>query len=279
MAFPRIAAFARLAKGGDEPERTIAGQKTLLNRAMHDIEYDEVNDEILIANPFAQAILTYRGGADGEEAPIRVLQGPSTQMAHPDYSAHLDKVNNELYVTEKEYILVFPRTANGDVAPIRVIRGPDTRLINTRGMVIDPIRNLLIASTRDGLMIFPRTANGNVKPIRTIEGPKTGMNGPFHNLRIIPEKGLIIGILRNVRRGGEQQQAEGENVRRRGRGRPGGGIAVWNVTDEGNVPPIWVLSDPGANIGGMRLALNPNHKEVIVGGGLNVKTYSFPEIF
>ena len=243
---------------------------------MHDIEYDEVNDEILIANPFAQAILTYRGGADGEEPPIRVLQGPSTQMAHPDYSVHVDKVHNELYVTEKEYILVFPRTANGDVAPIRVIRGPNTRLIDTRGLVVDPIRNLIVASTQDGLVIFNRTDRGNVKPRGVIEGPKTLIKRSFHNLRILPEKGLILGILRDFGREEGQQQAD-ENVRRRQR--PGGGIAVWSITDEGDVPPIWVLSSPGANIGGMRLALSPNWKEVIVGGGLTVKTYSFPEIF
>ncbi len=275
MAFPRIAAFARLAKGGDGAERVIAGQKTLLNRAMRDIEYDEVNDEILIANPFAQAILTYRGGADGEEAPIRVLQGPSTQMAHPDYSVHVDKVNNELYVTEKEYILVFPRTANGDVAPIRVIRGPDTRLINTRGLVVDPIRNLLVAATDEGLMIFNRTANGNAKPLRTIVGPKSGIDRTFPNLRIYPEKGYIVGIMRRYGRA-EGQQAD-MNISRRQR--PGGAIAVWSVNDNGDVPPIWMLSNPGANIGGSRLALNPKWKEVIVGGGNNIKIYSFPEMF
>ncbi|MCZ6753263.1 MAG: hypothetical protein O7E51_15725 [Acidobacteria bacterium] len=278
MAFPRIAAFARLAKGGDGAERVIAGQKTLLNRSMHDIEYDGVNDEILIANPYAQAILTYRGGADGEEAPIRVLQGPSTQMAHPDYAVHVDKVNNELYVTEKEYILVFPRTANGDVAPIRVIRGPDTRLINTRGLVVDPIRNLLIASTAEGVMIFPRTANGNAKPIRTIVGPKSGVGMPFANLRILPEKGLIVGMVR--RSFGEPGEAPPEALTQRNRReRPGGAIAVWSVNDNGDIPPIWVLSNPGANIGGIRLALNPKWKEVIVGGGNNMKIYSFPEIF
>ncbi|MCZ6491412.1 MAG: hypothetical protein O7A06_12885, partial [Acidobacteria bacterium] len=102
-------------------------------------------------------------------------------------------------------------------------------------------------------------------------------NGPFHNLRIVQEKGFVIGILRNVRREGEQQQTGDENVRRRLR--PGGGIAVWSVTDEGNVPPIWVLRYPGDSIGGMRLALNPKWKEVIVGGGLTVRSYSFPEIF
>ena len=265
-----------MANGGDAPEREIAGQKTLLNRAMHDIEYDEVNDEILIANPFAQAILTYRGGADGEEAPIRVLQGPSTQLAFPDYGVHVDSVHNELFVVEKEYILVFPRTANGDVAPIRVIRGPDTGLVNTRGLAVDPIRNLLVVATQGGLKIFNRTDNGNVKPQAVIAGPKTGINESLRSLRILPEKGWVIGILRDARGEGVQQQVD-ENVPRRLR--PEGGIAVWSVKDNGDVPPIWLLTNPEANIGGLRVALNPKWNEVIVGGGLNVKTYSFPEIF
>ena len=32
---------------------------------MHDIRYNEVNDEIIVSNPFANAILVFRGGAPG----------------------------------------------------------------------------------------------------------------------------------------------------------------------------------------------------------------------
>ena len=52
-----------------------AGQATKLSRTMHDIRYDAVHDEMLVTNPFAQAILVFRGGANGEEAPIRVIPG------------------------------------------------------------------------------------------------------------------------------------------------------------------------------------------------------------
>jgi len=242
----------------------------MINRAMHDIWYDEVNDEILIANPFAQAILTFRGGVDGEEPPIRVLQGPSTQMAHPDYAVVVDPVHNELFVVEKEYILVFPRTAHGDVAPLRVIRGPDTRLRNTRGLVVDPTRNLLVASTAGGLMVFNRTDNGNVKPRAAIAGPKTGIKSYFSNLRLYQPKGWITGVLRGVGEG-EEEPEQGE--------RPGGAIVVWNINDNGDVPPMWRLSNPEGNIGGTRIALNPKWKEVITGGGVTVRTYSFPELF
>ena len=59
MAHPQIVIFARMAGENTQPARVIAGQRTLLARTMHDIRYDAVNDEILVANPFAQAIMTF----------------------------------------------------------------------------------------------------------------------------------------------------------------------------------------------------------------------------
>ncbi|MBI4464836.1 MAG: hypothetical protein HY647_09055 [Acidobacteria bacterium] len=244
----------------------------MINRAMHDIWYEEANDEIFIANPFAQAILVFRGGVDGEEPPIRILQGPRTQLTFPDYGVVVDPVHNELFVVEKEYILVFPRTANGDVAPLRVIRGADTRLRDTRGLAVDTTRNLLVAGVQDGLAIFNRTDNGNVKPRAVIGGPQTGIRSTIQNLRIYEPKGWIVGILSGFGRSEEEESGGG-------RSRSGGAIAVWSVNDNGDVPPLWLLSDPAGSIGGMRVALNPKHKEVIVGGGVVVKTYAFPEIF
>ena len=67
MSHPQIAAFARLAGENTPPTRVLEGQKTLLSRTMHGFAYDEVNDEIVVNSPLAQAILTFRGGASGEE--------------------------------------------------------------------------------------------------------------------------------------------------------------------------------------------------------------------
>ena len=47
---------------------------------MHAIHYNADRDEIVVPNQFAQAILTFRGSARGEEPPIRVIQGSRTQM-------------------------------------------------------------------------------------------------------------------------------------------------------------------------------------------------------
>jgi len=278
VAFPQIAAFARLANGNRAPTRRIAGQETRISRAAHDIVYDPDNDEILVANPFAQAILVFRGGANGDEPPVRILQGPKTGMMHPDYGIAVDAAHNELWVSEKEQLSVFSRTANGDVAPLRMIKGPDTRLIDARGFVVDPLHNLIVVGAKDGLLIFNRTDTGNVKPRAIIGGPKTGIRGTIQNLRIHPPKGLIVAVV-----GGRGEEDEEEAAGKSGEGRrsgPGRQIAVWSINDNGDIPPLYLLRKPQGPIPGQRIALNPKEKELFIGSGTRgIEVYSFPEIF
>ena len=84
MAHPQIAVFARLADKNAQPVRKIEGQKTLMGRTMHGFSYDEIHDEITVTQEFGQAILTFPGGANGETAPIRVIQGSKTGLVQPD---------------------------------------------------------------------------------------------------------------------------------------------------------------------------------------------------
>ncbi len=76
MTHPQIAAFARVAKENEPPVRTLEGHKTLISRTMHGFSYDPIHDEIVVNSPLSQAILTFRGDANGEQPPIRVIQGP-----------------------------------------------------------------------------------------------------------------------------------------------------------------------------------------------------------
>ena len=69
MNHPQIAVFARLAKENTPPIRAIEGQKTKISRTMHGFGYDAIHDEIVVTSPLTQAILTFRGAADGEEPP------------------------------------------------------------------------------------------------------------------------------------------------------------------------------------------------------------------
>lgn len=260
---------------------------------MHDIRYDAIHDEILIMNPYAQAILVFRGGAQGEEPPIRIIQGPHTQLVGtplggPVDRLEVDPVHNEIFVPAGEAILVFPRDGNGDVAPIRAIRGPDTQLHVTMSAGVDPVHNLLvvadaydtyervgpgtgsvrlIAQKEDSsLVIFNRTDNGNVKPKAVIKGPKTLIKR-ITQMQVYPPKGWII-----VTQPGRITEQD-----------PFGAfVGVWSINDNGDVPARWIIKGPKSNLKKPRgIALNPKNKEIIVSDNtLNqVLTFYFPEMF
>jgi hypothetical protein len=141
VAHPQIAAFARLANGAQLPDRVIAGQKTLLGRTMHDIRYDAVHDEFFVTNPFAQAVLVFRGSAVGEEPPVRIIQGPHTQLVVPD-TLEIDTVHNELFVPDTPGLVhVYPLNGQGDVAPLRNLK------TNGTAVAVDPIHNVLVTAS------------------------------------------------------------------------------------------------------------------------------------
>ena len=276
MGHPQIAVFARLADGNAKPTRRIEGQKTLLSRAQHGIAYDEIHDEFILPQSMAQAVLTFRGGANGEEAPIRVIQGPLTQLTYVDRVA-VDPVHNEIFVPleDKGAVLVFPREANGNVAPIRVLQGPETQL-GASSVVVDPVRDLLIVAGRGPLSegrrgiylrIFNRTDQGNVKPRAVIGGPKSGLHGLAGPLAFYPPKGLIIVPVA----GPDISNFTSDDF-----------VGIWSVQDNGDVPPRWTIGGPQGVLKHLHgVALVPKYKELIATDKrINaVLTFSFPEIF
>src|SRR5207244_11557700 len=98
-------------------------QASKLSRTMHAIRYNAVRDEFYVGNPFAQAVLTFRGAASGPEWPIRIIQGPKTTLNTPD-TLEVDPIHEELFVPEDDRVLVFPVGANGDTVPPREFRSP-----------------------------------------------------------------------------------------------------------------------------------------------------------
>ena len=204
MNTPQIAVFARLAKENTTPVRALEGTKTMISRTMHALEYDPIHDEVVVGSPLTQTILTFRGGAGGEEPPVRFIQGSATQIQSTDYDGNdkigLDPVNGEIYLPSatsggpgKGVILVFDRLSNGNAAPKRVLGGPNTGFTfpSAKGqgfpnVAIDPVRNLLIVASGGSMLIFDRTASGDAKPLRKI----TGGGG---QVKVYPPKGLVIG--------------------------------------------------------------------------------------
>lgn len=271
MSHPRIAVFARLANGNPNPVRAIEGQGSKIARTMHAISYDAVHDEIAVAQPFAEGILFFRGSANGEEPPLRIIQGPKTFITRPD-ALTVDAVNNEVFVPLRSQgaILVFPRDANGDVAPRRVLRGPKTRLSPNR-VTVDPVNNLLFVGNIDppAILVFNRTDMGDVAPKTIITGPKADI-GAIQAIEVYPPTKTIVAVVTDSRVFGT---AAGARVPY---------IGVWNYADNGDVPPRAIIKGPGTEFGRPRgLALNPKHKELHVVDMVknSLYTYSFPSIF
>jgi hypothetical protein len=273
VAHPQIAAFATLADGNAAPTRQIAGQLTQLGRTMHQIVHDPVHDEIVTPNAFSHAILTFRGGANGEVAPVRVLQGPLTGFVMPD-RVTVDPINNELFVPIRTgFVHVFPRDAVGNVAPIRKL-GP---LKAASEVWVDPTTNLLIVTGRGLLQVFNRTDNGAVAPKTLITGgPKSGTTGPGQGTgAFIPSTRLYLAPTRKygLADGGETSNFQSPED-------AGSFIAAWSVDDSGDAPPRWTIAhDILLEVRGV--ALDPKNKNVmVVDKGLNaILTYHFPEVF
>ena len=116
---------------------------THLSRTTHGIAYDTTHDEIVAPNPLAAAIVIFRGGASGEEAPIRTIQGAWTGLSRPETVA-VDEKNNELVVGDPgdRRIIIYKRDADGDVKPLRTIQGPKTKLLQVVGVAVDPMRDV-----------------------------------------------------------------------------------------------------------------------------------------
>ena len=85
---------------------------------MHGLAYDDLHDEIVVPVALSGAVLAFRGGATGDEQPLRVIQGSKTRMIRPQ-TVEVDPVNNEIVAADSSSraILVYDRMANGDVAP------------------------------------------------------------------------------------------------------------------------------------------------------------------
>lgn len=275
--------FARLANGNAGPVRVIEGQATKLSRTMHGIAYDPVHDEMIVPVHLAGALLVFRGDAKGEEAPIRVIQGPRTRILRPETTA-VDLRHNEIIVGEDggKDILVFPREANGDVAPLRTIRGPKTGLDEVRGVAVDPVRNLIVVSSRSrtgttGLFIFNRTDDGDVAPRAIIGGPRTGILR-IRQIDIDPEQGKIFVAVKNNK---ESYRFEAPSPSPWNPDEPGF-IGVWDITDNGDVPPRAVIKGPASGlIWPAGVALNSKGREIYTIDSVRNGMFSFfmPELF
>jgi DNA-binding beta-propeller fold protein YncE len=203
--------FKREAQKFDAPVRSVRGPKTQMADP-HGIYFDETHNEVFVANhgnfrpaelitsytaydaresrqersgnAFSEtargrfvpsSVTVFDGDAKGDVAPLRVIQGPLSQIDWPMGIA-VDEANNEMFVANNgdNSILVFARTATGNVQPTRVIRGPATGIKGPMGVAVAN-DEIWVANFGDHTaLVFPRTAAGNVAPRRVVRNAPAG---------------------------------------------------------------------------------------------------------
>jgi len=187
---PQVAVYRKEADGDEKPKRLLQGESTRLSDA-HGIAIDTKN-KLLFVNNWgnisdyqvvgtgrfeAPSITVYPIDANGDTPPLRVIQGPKTQLNWPAAMA-LDPDTGDLYVANDvgQSILVFRGTEQGDVPPRRVIKGPRTNLSYPTGVFIDVQNKELWAANlgNSSTTVYPLMASGDVAPLRTIRSAPSG---------------------------------------------------------------------------------------------------------
>ncbi len=253
---------------------------------MHGIFYDDIHDEIVVPVALGGAILTLPGDAAGDAPPKRVLQGPKTGISQPD-TLYVDLVHDELIVESgDDAVLVFPRTAQGDVAPSRRIGGPNSGVGNIYGLASDSKRDCIIVANRvegigrhsdDAILVFNRTDNGDPKPKTKISGPHTGII-KIRQVFVDEERGLIYATIKN------NFEAYNYNDPRPSPWDPNktGFIGVWNIDDDGDVPPRAVIKGPATGlVWPAGVAMSAKHQEIYAIDSVSNALFMFkmPEFF
>jgi DNA-binding beta-propeller fold protein YncE len=140
------------------------------------VALDLKNDEVAVTVEQTNRVEVFRRLAEGEEKPLRAIQGPDTGLADP-HGIFVDPDNNEIFVAnhdsyheadsnQDEYSDVQGQLARG-IANVSVPAGrvqPRT----SGGKFVDP-----------SITVYSRTAQSNAAPVRVIHGPKTELSLPM----------------------------------------------------------------------------------------------------
>jgi 6-phosphogluconolactonase (cycloisomerase 2 family) len=212
--------FSREARGNVAPD-----QKLATPHRTWGIAADEIRQELYVTIQSPSAVVVYSKAANGDNAPLRFLEGDATQLADARGLA-VDTVNNVFVVGNHGH-----RQFYGGEA-ISTVRGTWQDWIARNGFPLQTGLRSLPRRTRPELgarfeepsiNIYRLGASGNTAPLRVIKGPRTQLNWPGH--LAVHEQRQEIFVANDA----------------------GDGILVFKLSDNGNVAPTRVLK--GARTG------------------------------
>jgi len=213
-----------------KPKRVIEGPDTK-NEYNNGLYIDPKNGDIYnVAMDTADYIFSWRGGAQGNAEPQRVIKVP-----HRGFALAVHEEKEEIFSTNQypPRVLVYRKGASGEEKPLRVIEGQRTGLADVHGIAIDVKRNVMFVSNwgnasnykvagsgtsyPPSITVYPLDAQGDVAPLRTIQGSKTQLNWAG-GIALEPESG-DLWVSNDV----------------------GGSVLVFKGTDNGDVAPSRVI--------------------------------------
>lgn len=208
--------FPLEANGEVRPSRELT-----VPHASGGIALDVKHDEMYITTEHVNKVSVYRRTAQGDDDPVRYIQGSSTGLADP-YAIYVNNSTDEVLVTNHGN---WRKTQPGE----GYSQFGDGKLAQVRGSQSHPgIVEPLSASTGKflppSITVYPRTAQGDVAPLRTIQGSKTQMNIPL-GLYQDPVSGEIV-----VANGGDNS------------------VLFFDGKANGDVAPVRILKGPNTNL-------------------------------
>lgn len=187
---PKVVVYRKDASGTDQPLRVLEGPKTYLHDT-HGLALDLKRKLMFVgtwgnsSDPnvagsgkiYPPSINVYPLDAGGDTAPLRIIQGPKTQLDWPG-GIVLDPDTGNLWVANDVGgdVLMFKGTDEGDVAPTQIIQGPKTGLNHPAGIAFDAKNREVWVSNmgNSSASAFSPSASGDVAPIRTIRSAPAG---------------------------------------------------------------------------------------------------------
>lgn len=221
-----------------------------LPHASGGVYLDAKHDELFVTTEHSNRISAYRRAAQGDEDPLRYIQGPNTELADP-HGIYVDAERNEVFVTNHGH---WRKTEPGEAFALR----GDGKFAQMRGSFshAGPVEPLGPSSGRflpPSVTVYSRTAQGDAAPLRVIQGSHTRLNLP-------------LGITRDPVSGAIVVANTGDDS-----------VLVFDINGNGDTPPRRVIQGPATELKGPTgVAIDAQHNELWVTSWDNHMTMVFP---
>lgn len=141
------------------------------------VAIDLPNDEVAVTVQHVNKVAVYRRLANGDEKPLRIIQGPNTGLSDP-HGIFVDAQNGEMFVANHDsYHEVLTGQDDPNAVTALIARGTVTaEALATARRDLRPSKGRFVEPS---ISVHSRTAENDAAPLRVIRGPKTELSLPM----------------------------------------------------------------------------------------------------